>query len=79
MTARGLYITYVRGWTIGAAARAHDPGLAEHAEEDVRDAYQTGYRHGCQDRDSAAQVAAARAGYTPSMFRSAPDAGQGGE
>ena len=64
-----LWDTFMRGWTHGAGMRPLDPKFTQHTRIEICEAYAKGYEDGRASRNSAAQTAAQRFGYTPTVLR----------
>lgn len=70
LDASNQWHSYQKGWTIGAAGRAHDPAFQHHRDKAIVAAYTLGYNDACAARNVALTAAAERYGYDPSPFRS---------
>lgn len=76
MTARGKWMTYVRGWTHGAKVGPMDAETMAHIE--AAPIYEQGYRDGRAARNAASNAAAAEFGYEIEILRLASDEKEAG-
>lgn len=67
--AKTLWMSYQQGWKNGAAVNAMDERFTQHRDEEIRTAYDEGYRDGRAARGAAMTAACKRYGYEPSPLR----------
>lgn len=70
MSERESFHSYMRGWRAGAGIKPLDPRFTEHkTRPDLKAEYERGYEDGQGAGRAAADAAAVRIGYAPTVLR----------